>query len=139
MFGRINGHRAPWVSVVTIAAVAIAFVWYKPLFDINFYYNTVVVTLALAYMSALAAFTRLMFSRHGLGRAALASVLPMLAFAVLGYLMYSAGAAPADPKDLYQAWYIGAAVVASSVLIVILGKRFKRVEAASARVMPETP
>jgi amino acid transporter len=129
VFGRTNGHRAPWVSVVSIAGVAIAFVWYKPLSDVNFYYNTVVVTLALAYMSALAAFTRLMFARHSVWRAALASVLPMLAFAVLGYLMYSAGTAPADSKDLYQAWYIGAGVLASSLLIVIFGKGVKQADA----------
>jgi NO-binding membrane sensor protein with MHYT domain len=116
--------------VVTIAFVAVGFVWFKPLSDINFYYNTVVVTLALAYMSALAAFTRLMFTRHPLWRAALAAVLPMLAFAVLGYLMYSAGAAPADPKDLYQAWYIGAGVLASAVIIVIFGKRTKPADAS---------
>jgi hypothetical protein len=53
----------------------------------------------------------------------------MLAFAVLGYLMYSAGTAPADPKDLYQAWYIGAGVLASSLLIVIFGKGVKQADA----------
>jgi hypothetical protein len=47
----------------------------------------------------------------------------MLAFAVLGYLMYSAGAAPADPKDLYQAWFVGAGVIGTSLLIVAFGKR----------------
>ncbi len=128
-FGRVNRHRAPWVSVVTIAAAGIVFIWYKPLSDVNFYYNTVVVTLALAYMSALAAFMRLMFARLPVGKAMLASMLPLLAIAVLGYLMYSAGAAPADPKDLYQAWYIGAAVLASSLLIVSVGKRVKPVAA----------
>jgi amino acid transporter len=122
-FARINRHRAPWVSVCSIAAVAIAFIWYKPLAEATFYYNTVVVTLALAYMSALAAFTRLMFARLSFFRAALASLLPMLAFAVLGYLMYSAGAAPADPKDLYQAWFIGVGVIISSLLIVAGGHR----------------
>jgi amino acid transporter len=121
--GRTNGHRAPWVSVVTIAAVAIFFVWYKPLAEIDFYYNTVVVTLALAYMSALAAFCRLMFARQVLWRAALASVLPLLAIAVLGYLMYSAGVAPADPRDGYQAWYIAAGVLLSSLLALLSGKR----------------
>ncbi|MDB6082685.1 MAG: amino acid transporter [Gammaproteobacteria bacterium] len=128
VFGRTNAHRAPWVSVATIAGVAIVFVWYKPLSDVNFYYNAVVVTLALAYMSALAAFTRVMFSRNPAWRAALASVLPMLAFAVLGYLMYSAGIAPADPKDLYQAWYIGAAVLASSLVVVIFARRPKPID-----------
>jgi amino acid transporter len=139
VFGRTNGHRAPWVSVVTIAGVAIVFVWYKPLSDVNFYYNAVVVTLAMAYMSALAAFTRLMFARNPVWRATLASVLPMLAFAVLGYLMYSAGTAPADPKDLYQAWYIGAGVLASSLLIVFFGKRVKQGDAMVDQLVSKTP
>ena len=121
-FGGTNRHRAPWVSVGVIAVTAIGFVWYKPLSDVNFYYNTVVVTLALAYMSALAAFIRLMFSRHSLLRAAAASVLPLLAIGVLGFLMYSAGADPAEPKDKYQAWYIGIAVLVSGALIVLFGK-----------------
>jgi hypothetical protein len=112
--------------VIVIAAIAIAFVWYKPLSDVTFYYNTVVVTLALAYMSALAAFIRLMFARHSFARAAAASVLPLLAIAVLGYLMYSAGAEPAEPKDKYQAWYIGVGVLISGMLIVMFGKSSKR-------------
>lgn len=40
--------------------------------------------------------------------------------------MYSAGAAPADPKDLYQAWYIGAIVLASSVVIALFAYRDRR-------------
>jgi hypothetical protein len=92
----------------------------------------VVVTLALAYMAALAAFARLMFARHGLWRAALASLLPFLAIAVLGYLMYSAGVTPADPKDLYQAWYIGAGVLVSSLLVLWSGKRIKPAQAHRA-------
>ena len=47
----------------------------------------------------------------------------------------SAGAAPADPKDLYQAWYIGVWVIASSIVIVLLG----RVTAARSAVTPATP
>jgi len=125
-FGSTNRFRAPWVSVAVIAAIAIAFVWYKPLSEVTFYYNTVVVTLALAYMSALAAFIRLMFQRFPPLRAAAASVLPLLAIAVLGYLMYSAGAEPADPRDKYQAWYIGAAVLLSGALIVWFGNSSKR-------------
>jgi len=126
VFGGTNRYHAPWVSVVVIGAIAIGFVWYKPLSDVTFYYNTVVVTLALAYMSALAAFIRLMFARHSFGRAAAASVLPLSAIAVLGYLMYSAGAEPPDPKDKYQAWYIGVGVLISGVLIVIFGKSPRR-------------
>jgi amino acid transporter len=118
-FGRTNRYNAPWVSVVTIAAVAIAFLWYKPLADVTFYYNTVVVTLALSYISALAAFIAVMFARQSVARAAAASLLPLLAIAVLAYLMYSAGADPADPKDKYQAWYIGLGVLLSGIAIVI--------------------
>jgi len=125
-FGGTNRYHAPWVSVAVIGAIAIAFVWCKPLSDVTFYYNTVVVTLALAYMSALAAFIRLMFARHSFAKAAAASVLPLLAIAVLGYLMYSAGAEPAEPKDKYQAWYIGVGVLISGVLIVIFGKASRR-------------
>jgi amino acid permease len=119
--GRTNAHHAPWVAVVVIAAVSIAFIWTKPLSDAIFYYNAIVVTLALSYMSALAAFTRLMFARYAPWRAALISVLPIFGMAVLAYLMYSAGAEPADPKDKYQAWYIGLGVIGSSLLIVLFG------------------
>jgi amino acid transporter len=125
-FGGTNRYHAPWVAVIIIAVIAIVFVWCKPLSDVTFYYNTVVVTLALSYMSALAAFMRLMFARLTLGRAMAASALPLLAIAVLGYLMYSAGAEPADPKDKYQAWYIGAGVLISGVLVVLFGKSSKR-------------
>ena len=63
VFGSTNRYHSPWVSVAVIAAIAIVFVWYKPLSDLTFYYNTVVMTLALSYISALAAFIRLMFAR----------------------------------------------------------------------------
>ena len=122
LFGRTNRHHAPWVSVVTIGATAVAFIWVKPLAEINFYYNAAVVTLALAYFAALAAFCGLMLRRFGVLRALLASLLPLLAMGVLGYLLYSAGAAPADPKDLYQAWYIGGGVLASSMVILLFGR-----------------
>ena len=88
--------------------------------------TSAVVTLALAYISALAAFIRLMFRRHSFARAAAASVLPLLAIAVLVFLLYSAGAEPAEPKDKYQAWYIGIAVLISGVLIVMFGRPSKR-------------
>ena len=125
MFGQTNRYHAPWIGVAAIAAVSIAFLWYKPLSDVTFYYNAIVVTLAISYMSALLAFIRLMVQRHPLRRAVAASVLPLLAMAVLGYLMYSAGASPADPKDLYQAWYIGVGVLLTSILIVLFGKPAK--------------
>jgi hypothetical protein len=77
-----------------------------------------------------------MFQRHGYVRAVAASVLPLLAMAVLGYLMYSAGIEPADPKDKYQAWYIGAAVLASS-LFVVFGKRWSSGDMQIAQVSQE--
>ena len=129
LFGQTNRFHAPWVGVVVIAAISIVFLWYKPLSDVTFYYNAIVVTLAISYMSALLAFVRLMFARHTLPRACAASVLPLLAMVVLGYLMYSAGAAPADPKDLYQAWYIGLGVLLTSILVVLFGKPAKLAEA----------
>jgi amino acid transporter len=121
-FGATNRYHAPWIAVVVIAGIAIAFVWLKPLSDLTFYYNTVVVALALSYMSALAAFMRLMFMRLSMPRAIAASALPLLAMAVLGYLMYSAGAEPAELEDKYQAWYIGVGVLASGILVALFGK-----------------
>ena len=122
LLGRVNRYHAPYPTVLVIAAVSIFLVWIKPLAHINFYYNTAVVTLALAYLAALAAFVRVMFDKQPVPRAALASLLPVLAMAVLLYLIYSAGVAPTDPQDIYQAWYIGAAVVGSSLLIAYLGR-----------------
>jgi amino acid transporter len=133
-FGRTNRYHAPWVAVLVIAGVGIAFVWYKPLSQVTFYYNTVVVTLALSYISALAAFMRLMFARLSPGRAALASLLPMLSIAVLLYLMYSAGAEPAEAKDKYQAWYIGAGVLLSGIAIVVAGRASRPTADAAAPV-----
>ena len=135
VFGLTNRYQAPWVSVVTIGCTATAFIWRKPLAEIDFYYNAAVVTLAFAYFAALAAFCGLMFRRQSAIRALLASALPCLAMGVLAYLMYSAGAAPADPKDLYQAWYIGAGVLGSSLLIAVFGRSGAR--AAGSRNAPQ--
>jgi amino acid transporter len=115
---RINRYRAPWLSVLAVSVVGVVCVWVKPLAQVNFYYNTVVVTLALAYMSALTAFIRLMYQRLPWLKASLASLLPLLAIGVLALLMYSAGAEPSDPKDKYEAWYLGLVVFLSGALIV---------------------
>jgi amino acid transporter len=133
VFGSTNRYNAPWVSVVAIAAIGVVFVWYKPLSDVTFYYNTVVMTLGLSYIAALAAFIRVMFARLTLAAALAASVLPLLAIAVLAYLMYSAGADPADPKDKYQAWYIGAGVLLSGIVIVLLGKSGRSAQGVPVR------
>ena len=79
---------------------------------------------------------RLMFQRHSFVRAVAASVLPLLAIAVLGFLLYSAGAEPAEPKDKYQAWYIGGAVLISGALIVIFSPSSKRSRAGSRLQSP---
>jgi amino acid transporter len=121
--GEVNRFRAPWVAVLAVATIGVVCVWVKPLAEVNFYYNTVVVTLALAYMSALAAFIRLMYERLSFVRATLSSTLPILAIGVLGYLMYSAGAEPADPKDKYEAWYLLLIVVASGALVAVWSQR----------------
>ena len=71
-----------------------------------------------------------------LGQAVAASVLPLLAIAVLGFLLYSAGAEPAEPKDKYQAWYIGGAVLISGALIVIFSPSSKRSRAGSRLQSP---
>jgi len=104
---------------------AAGFVWFKPLTEFDFYYNTLAVTLAVAYMAALAAFVRVMFTRHPFGIAVMFSGLPMMALAVLAYLLYSAGVAPAEEKDLYQAWYIGAGVLGSGLVLVLM-ERLRR-------------
>lgn len=124
--GATNRYDVPWLSVIAIGAIAIAFIWYKPLSEVTFYYNTVVMTLALSYIAALAAFVRLMFTRLTVRLALAASVLPVLAIVVLGLLMYSAGAEPSDPKDKYQAWFIGLGVLVSGIAVVLLGKSRQR-------------
>jgi amino acid transporter len=138
VLGATNQHGAPWASVVAIAAIGMAMVWLKPLSAVTFYYDLVVMTLAVAYIAALAAFIRLMFGRLHLPAALGASLLPSLAIAVLAYLMYSAGAQPADPNDGYQAWYLGAGVLVSGIAIVLLGRRRNRAAAIEPAVSPDT-
>ena len=58
---------------------------------------------------------------------------------VLGFLMYSAGAEPADPKDMYQAWYIGAGVLASSLVIVVFGRSARTADAVDGPIPQEIP
>lgn len=123
VFGKTNSHHAPWVAVSVLTGVCISFVWNKPITHMAFYFNTFVVTLALSYISALAAFIALMFKKHPPIKAIASSVLPGLAIAVLTYLIYNAGARPADVRDLYDAWYIGMGVIVSGVAIVLAGKR----------------
>jgi hypothetical protein len=54
-----------------------------------------------------------------------------MAFAVLGYLLYAAGVAPAEAKDIYQAWYIGVGVLGSGLALVFLNKLRRNAEPMS--------
>ena len=47
--------------------------------------------------------------------------------------MYSAGAEPADPKDKYQAWYMGIAVLVSGVLIVLVRQIAEAIRSTTCR------
>lgn len=138
--GATNRYQAPWVSVVAISALGVVFVWYKPLEQIDFYYDAAVMTLALAYVAALASFVAAMFRRLSTTRAAAASLLPMLAIGVLLYLMYSAGAEPADPTDKFQAWYIGAWILVSGIAVAVVGRPvFRSGRAALEPHPPQVP
>jgi hypothetical protein len=48
-------------------------------------------------------------------------------------------AAPADPRDLYQAWYIGVGVLLSSLLVVVFGKRAKPVDIMARQWISKIP
>jgi hypothetical protein len=45
----------------------------------------------------------------------------------------------ADPRDLYQEWYLGLGVLSSSLLIVLFGKRAKPVDVMARQWISKTP
>jgi len=124
--GRTNARKVPYMATVLIAAYAIILVWVKPLADLQWYYDVVTITLVFSYMSALLAFIFLMFKNRSVGSAVLISILPVLSIFVLAYIGYTAGAVPATPSDLYNAWYMGAAVIITGALWVWYGRRNRR-------------
>lgn len=122
-FGKTNRHQVPWVITSLISLYAIALVWIKPLSSLQWYYDVVTITLVLSYMSALLAFIFQMFRKQPLGKAILINLLPILSMFVLAYIGYTAGATPADPADLYNAWYMGAIVLITGAIWVWYGRR----------------
>lgn len=126
VFGRTNSRKVPWVITVAISAYAIALVWLKPLSDLQWYYDVVTITLVISYISGLLSFIFLTFKTRKFGQALLLNILPMLSVFVLADIGYTAGAVPASPGDLYNAWYMGALVIITGALWVWYGKRRRR-------------
>ena len=125
-FGRINSKKVPWVITTLISAYSIALVWFKPLADLQWYYDVVTITLVISYMTALLAFIAVTFRQRKLSRAILISILPLLSIVVLGYIGYTAGAVPATPGDLYNAWYMGIVVVVTGGFWIWYGRRHRK-------------
>ncbi|WP_018151778.1 APC family permease [Leeia oryzae] len=123
LFGKVNERKVPWVAALAMTIVGVVLVWYKPLAKIMWYYDVVTITLVLSYIAALAAFVRLAWQIHRPAVSLSVSVPAVLAMGVLGYIAYTAGAVPVDPSDLYNAWYIGIAVVVSGFAISMTGKQ----------------
>ncbi|MBU2732652.1 MAG: APC family permease [Candidatus Pacebacteria bacterium] len=120
MFGKTNKHKAPFVSVASIVAFGILMVWIKPLAKIIFYYDAVTITLVLSYASMLAAAIRLFWMKHSAGVATMLSILPVFSIFIILYVGYSAGI---SPGNLYEAWYIGAAVIVIGTILAFMKKR----------------
>lgn len=136
--GRTNTRKVPYIATILISAYAIALVWLKPLAELQWYYDVVTITLVFSYMSALLAFIFVMFRRMRVGKALLISILPVLSIFVLGYIGYTAGAVPATPSDLYNAWYMGAAVIITGALWVWYGRRNRPQNVGGTDVGSET-
>ncbi|GGJ00111.1 hypothetical protein GCM10010885_06710 [Alicyclobacillus cellulosilyticus] len=138
VLGRVNGKKVPWVITVLISAYAVLLVWLKPLADLQWYYDVITITLVISYMTALMAFIAVTFRKRPLGQALLVNILPALSLLVLAYIGYTAGAVPASPGDLYNAWYMGGLVVLTGALWVWYGKRSRSAPppATGAHPMP---
>ena len=125
LLGTINAAKVPWISTVLIILSSILIIWVKPLAKLQWYYDVITITLVMSYISALVAFIIAMFKRYSIGVGLLASLLPLLAIGILGYIGYTAGATPVSPEDLYNAWYLGAGVIITGIMWVIYGKMKK--------------
>jgi amino acid transporter len=123
IFGKTNQYKAPFISVASVVVFGIILVWLKPLAKIIFYYDTVTITLVLSYAAMLAAAIRLFWMKHSAGVATMLSILPAFSILVILYVGYSAGMSPGDPGDLYDAWYIGAAVVAIGTILAVIKRK----------------
>ncbi len=123
-----NHHKAPKVTMSLVAIYSIILVWVKPLANLQWYYDVVTITLVFSYIAALLSFIVVIFKTKKLSTACLVSILPFLSIFVLGYIGYTAGAQPASPGDLYNAWYMGAIVIVTGLLWVWYGSRKRRSE-----------
>ncbi|MGG1678429.1 APC family permease [Neobacillus sp. NRS-1170] len=123
VFSTINKRKVPWLVNILICLYAIILVWLKPLSQLQWYYDVVTITLVFSYLAILVSFIRAMFMHKSIGVALLASIFPVLAMGVLGYIGYTAGAVPVNPDDLYNAWYLGAGIIITGVFWVFYGKR----------------
>ncbi|MEX2460419.1 MAG: APC family permease [Paenibacillaceae bacterium] len=124
--GQVNKHKVPWVATVLVTITSIILVWYKPLGKLQWYYDVVTITLVISYISALVAFIVVIYKDKKAGIATAVSVIPLFCIIVLGYIGYTAGAQPADPANLYNAWYMGAFVILSGIAWVVYGQIRKK-------------
>ncbi|MCB5944389.1 APC family permease [Acidocella sp. KAb 2-4] len=123
MFGKTNQFKVPFISIASVVAFGIVLVWLKPLAKIIFYYDAVTITLVLSYAAMLAAAVRLFWMKHSAGVASMLSILPVFSILVILYVGYSAGMSPGDPGDMYDAWYIGVAVVAIGTVLAFMKRK----------------
>jgi amino acid transporter len=121
--GRVNASRVPATAIGAITSAGIVLIWWKPLAHLDWYYDVGTITLVFAYVAALLAAVRLLWSRHPAGVAAAASLPPLLAVAMLTYIGYTAGASPVDRADRYNAWICGLVVLAFGGLVASFGRR----------------
>ncbi|UAJ11025.1 APC family permease [Glacieibacterium megasporae] len=123
---RTNRHQAPSTAIFGLAAAGVLAVWLRPFADLVWYIDTFTITLVLSYVAMLAAYIRLVWSKHPAGTATMLSVLPALALVMLVYVAYSAGISASDSSAKYNAWYIGTAVLLTGWFLVVLNRRRRR-------------
>ncbi|QXQ06165.1 APC family permease [Sphingosinicellaceae bacterium] len=123
---RVNRHQAPSNAIFGLAFAGVIAVWLRPIANLVWYIDTFTITLVLSYVAMLAAYIRLVWSKHLRLTASALSLLPTLALVMLAYVAYSAGISSSDPSAKYNAWYIGTAVLLSGWLLVFLNRRRRK-------------
>lgn len=114
---RINRSKAPSSALLLTGLAGTLLVWLKPLAAFVWYYDAITITLVMTYSAMLAAYIGLVWTRHRPVAALPMSILPVVAIIVLLFVGYTAGATPADPSDRFNAWYIGAGVLGTGLLL----------------------
>lgn len=128
----VNARKVPWLATALVTASGVALLWWKPLDKIVWYYDVVTITLVMSYISALTAFIVLSWKNQRPVLALVLSLPALLAIAVLAYIGYTAGANPISAEDLHNAWYLGAATLASGTLILVLRRRSRNSDVAAS-------